>query len=107
MALNPLTAGLPAGSRHPGAFLREVVLPGADKTVVQMARDLGVTRGALINVLDGKSAVTPAMALRLAKLLGNDADFWLRMQAAYDLQRARKDLAEQLEAIPTWSQDAA
>ena len=49
-----------------------------------------VTRQQLHNVMQGRSAVTPGMALRFEQAFGVSADMWLRMQAAYDLSRARK-----------------
>jgi addiction module HigA family antidote len=49
-----------------------------------------VTRQQLHNVMQGRSAVTPQMALRFEKAFGGSADMWLRMQAAYDLAQARK-----------------
>ncbi|PYV19703.1 MAG: addiction module antidote protein, HigA family [Acidobacteria bacterium] len=52
---------------------------------------LGVTRQALNNVVNGKAAISPEMAIRLAKAFGSTAETWLRMQVAYDLAAARKD----------------
>jgi len=84
---------------HPGALLREIVLPGADLPVLQAARRLGVTRQTLHRLLAGKIGVSPAMALRLSRLFGGTPEFWLRMQQAYDLWHERRALAEELEAI--------
>ena len=55
------------------------------------AKVLGVTRQALNNVVNGKAAISPEMAIRLAKAFGSTAETWLRMQLAYDLAAARKD----------------
>ena len=52
---------------------------------------LGVTRQAFNNVVNGKAAISPEMAIRLAKAFGSTAETWLRMQLAYDLAAARKD----------------
>ena len=52
---------------------------------------LGVTRQAFNNVVNGKAAISPEMAIRLAKAFGSTAEAWLRMQLAYDLAAARKD----------------
>jgi len=49
-----------------------------------------ITRQQLHNVLQGRSAVSPAMALRFEKAFGGSADMWLRMQGAYDLAQARR-----------------
>jgi len=86
---------------HPGAILREDVLPaiGAPKTVI--ARNLGISRQQLYGLLDESRPVTPETAVRLGKLCGNGPGLWLRMQASYDLWFAERDLADEVEAIPT------
>ncbi|MCI7352808.1 HigA family addiction module antitoxin [[Pasteurella] aerogenes] len=68
---------------HPGLILREYI---DGMKVTDIAHRLGVSRVALSRVLNGKSAISPEMALRLSQLLPNtSADFWLKMQSAYDL----------------------
>jgi antitoxin HigA-1 len=74
---------------HPGEILKADVLPDLNLSVTEAARQLGVTRVALSRVLNGRAAVSADMALRLDAWLGNGADVWLRMQAAYDLSQAR------------------
>lgn len=86
---------------HPGAVLREDVLPALGLTVTATARALGVTRQALHNVLSERAAVSAAMALRLGKLCGNGPGLWLSMQVAHDLWHAEREGAEALAAIPT------
>lgn len=61
-------------------------------SVAEAAKGLGVTRQQLHNVVTGRSAVTPKMALRFEKAFGGTADTWLRMQLDYDLAVARKRL---------------
>jgi addiction module HigA family antidote len=73
---------------HPGLLLRDD-LEELNLSVAEAARGLGVTRQQLYNVINGRSAVTPEMALRLEKAIGGSADHWLRMQAAYDLAQLR------------------
>ena len=58
--------------------------------MAEAAKSLKITRQQLHNVIRGRSAVTPEMALRFEKAFGGSADMWLRMQAAYDLAQARK-----------------
>jgi antitoxin HigA-1 len=86
---------------HPGEILREDVLDALKMTVKDAAADLGVTRQALHNILNGSAAVTPEMAVRLGKFCGNGPDLWLRMQQARDLWDAQQKLAETIEQIPT------
>lgn len=92
---------------HPGTVLRECVLPGLGLTVSQASRDLGVCRQTLHRVLAGTAAVTPEMALRLARLSSLPGQFWLDLQQAYDLSRAETDLAEVLPTIPAHALPAA
>lgn len=64
-------------------------------TVTAAAQHLGVTRQALNNLINnGRTAVSPEMALRLEAVFGSTADTWLRMQAAYDAAQIRHREAE-------------
>ena len=65
---------------HPGAMLREDVLPAIGEPVMAVAKKLGVTRQHLHRILAEKAPVTPDMALRLGKFCGNGPALWLRMQ---------------------------
>ena len=76
---------------HPGAVLREDVLPGLAMTQGRMAELLGVSRVSLAQLLHEHRAVSGDMALRLEKLLGTSAESWLNMQQALDLWEARQD----------------
>jgi addiction module HigA family antidote len=86
---------------HPGAVLRDDVLPAARLSVAAAARHLGITRQALHKVLAERAGVSPEMALRLGKLCGNGPQFWLDMQQALDLWRAEQAIRSQLGDIPT------
>jgi addiction module HigA family antidote len=88
---------------HPGEVLREDVLPHLGLTVTDSAAALGVTRAALSRVLNGQAAISTEMALRLEKWLGvesgGSADAWIAQQAAYELWRARKEIAPKIARI--------
>ena len=58
-------------------------------SVTEAAKVLGVTRQALNNVVNGKSGVSPEMAIRLSKAFGSSPETWLGMQLDYDLAQAR------------------
>jgi len=77
---------------HPGAVLREDVLPGLAITQGRMAQLLGVSRVTLAQLLHEHRALSGDMALRLEKLLGTSAESWLNMQQAVDLWDARQDV---------------
>lgn len=70
---------------HPGAILREDVLPPLRITQKDFAGLLGVSRLTVSELLHEKRALTPDMAMRLGKLLGNGPEIWLRMQQTLDL----------------------
>jgi addiction module HigA family antidote len=74
---------------HPGA-LAKANLEELNLSVAEAAKTMRIARQQLHNVMQGRSAVTPLMALRFEKAFGGSADMWLRMQAAYDLAQARK-----------------
>jgi len=76
---------------HPGRSIRSACLEPLGLSVTEGAKVLGVTRQALNNVVNGKAAISPEMAIRLSKAFGSTPETWLRMQLAYDLAAARKD----------------
>lgn len=84
---------------HPGAILREDVLPGLEMSVSAFARNLGVSRQTLHAVLAERSGISPEMALRLGALLGNGAQLWVDMQSKYDLWQAEEKLHDVLHQI--------
>jgi addiction module HigA family antidote len=70
---------------HPGAILREDVLPALSMTQVEFARRLGVSRLTVSEILHEKRGVSPEMAARIGKFLNTTPESWLRMQEAVDL----------------------
>ena len=74
---------------HPGGGLRYDI-EAMGWTVAECARRLGLPRTTLSRVLNGKQAITPAIALALERLGWSDAETWLRLQTAYDLARERR-----------------
>jgi addiction module HigA family antidote len=99
MATNPLLKGLQP--MHPGEMLREDVLPSLGKSKTEIAGLLGISRQTLFDILRERQPITPAMALRFGKLLGNGPDLWIDLQRAYDLYVAEKQLSKALAKIPT------
>lgn len=92
---------------HPGAILREDVLPDLGMSVSAFARSLGVSRQTLHAVLAERSGVSPEMALRLGALLGNGAQLWVGMQSKYDLWQAEEKLRDELSLIHPITDDHA
>ena len=84
---------------HPGEMLREDFLPDYGLTVSGLAEALGVSRQSVNELLRGRRAVSPAMALRLSRLFGNTAEFWLNAQRAVDLWDAAQAIKTEVESI--------
>lgn len=78
---------------HPGAVLREDVLPALRMSQARFAQALGVSRLSVSHLLNEHRAVSPDMALRLEKALGTRAETWCSMQAAVDLWESRQHAA--------------
>lgn len=74
---------------HPGEVLREDVLRELGLSVTDAANRLGVSRVALSRVVNGRAAISPALAVRLEAANTGTARMWLAMQSAYDLARER------------------
>ena len=75
---------------HPGQHIRLEYLEPLGLSVIKAAPILGVTRANLSNIVNGRSGISPEMAVRLAKAFGGTAEIWLRLQAAYELAQVRK-----------------
>lgn len=84
---------------HPGAILREDVLPDLGMSVSEFARNLGVSRQTLHAVLAERSGISPEMALRLGALMGNGPQLWVDMQMKYDLYQAEEKLHDVLKGM--------
>lgn len=75
---------------HPGLSVRHDCLEPLGLSVTEAARRLRVSRKQLSDVVNCRSGISPEMAIRLDKAFGGGADTWYRLQAAYDLARARQ-----------------
>ncbi len=77
---------------HPGIFIKRVYLEPFKVGSNSLARKLQVSGGLISRLLNGKTDVSPAMALKLSKVLGRSPESWLLMQGNYNLWQARKDI---------------
>lgn len=75
---------------HPGLSVRHDCLDPLGLSVTEAAKNLGVSRKQLSCVINGRSGISPEMAIRLDKAFGGGAETWFRLQAAYDLAQAMK-----------------
>lgn len=84
---------------HPGEMLREDFLPDYDLSVAGLAEAVGVSRQSVNELLRERRAVSPDMALRLARLFGNTPEFWLNAQRAVDLWDTAKAIRKDVSRI--------
>ncbi|GAC1626743.1 MAG: HigA family addiction module antitoxin [Nevskia sp.] len=92
---------------HPGAVLREDVLPALPMTQTAFAERLGVSRLTISELLLEKRGLSADMAVRIGKLLNTSAESWLRMQEALDLWNARQAAGKMPEIKPIKAQAVA
>ena len=76
---------------HPGEVLRQLCLDPLNLTVTDAARSLGVSRKALSSILNGRTGISPEMAVRLSMAFDTSAESWLNQQLQYDLWHAEKN----------------
>lgn len=84
---------------HPGEMLREDFLPDYELTVSGLAESVGVSRQSINELLLERRAVSPEMALRLARLFGNSPEFWLNAQQSVDLWDAAQAIEKDILKI--------
>jgi addiction module HigA family antidote len=84
---------------HPGEMLREDFLPDYALSVAALAKAAGVSRQSVNELLRGRRAVSPEMALRLSRLFGNSPEFWLNAQRAVDLWEASRSIQSDVARI--------
>lgn len=85
---------------HPGEFIKRVYLEPFDLGSNEVAKKLKVSPSTFNRLINGKSDVSPEMALRLSKVIGRSPESWLMMQDNYDLHKASESLdLDGLDAI--------
>jgi addiction module HigA family antidote len=88
--------GLPA--IHPGEFLREI-LEGRGVSQAQFSRAIGMSPMRISHVIKGTRPVTAELALLFGKAFGQTPQYWLNLQAAYDLKLAQRAMGNRLKAV--------
>lgn len=77
---------------HPGEIIRNVYLEATDLSIRQIAEMMDISASSLNRLVNGKSSISPEMAIRLSICLGRSPESWLAMQDHYDLWNAKKQL---------------
>lgn len=83
---------------HPGEVLREDFLKPLGLSQYALSKAIDVPQIRVSEVVNGKRAITPDTALRLARYFGTSPEFWLGMQATYDLETARDRVGAEIDA---------
>ena len=83
---------------HPGEFLREI-LDELDISQAQFARAIGVSPMRVSHVVNGARPVTAELALLFGRAFGQSPQYWLNLQATYDLKTAEATMGRQLKAV--------
>jgi len=81
---------------HPGEVLREDFLKPLGLSQYALAKALDVPQVRVSEIVNGKRAITPDTALRLARYFGTSPEFWVGMQATYDLEMARDQVGAEI-----------
>ncbi len=95
--LRGVTAGRRIVLAHPGEILREEFLEPMALSVYALAKAIKVPRSRVNDIVLGRRALTADTALRLARYFGTSAEFWINLQAHYDLALARERLNRRIE----------
>lgn len=95
----PNTRNMKRRPTHPGAMLREDFLPDYGLTVATLAEAARVLRHSINELMRERRALSPEMALRLSRLFGNTAEFWMNAQCAVDLWGALQAANDEIARI--------
>jgi addiction module HigA family antidote len=82
---------------HPGEVLREDFLKPLGMSQYALAKAIGVPQMRISDIIHGRRGITPDTALRLARYFGTSAEFWIGMQATFDLETARDQIGAEIE----------
>ena len=97
--------GTPEWRVHPGEILREEFLKPMKLSVYHLAKELRVPAPRLNDVVLQKRGVSADTAIRLAKFFGTSEQFWLGLQAAYEVSVAKEELRSEIDQIRPWQAD--
>lgn len=88
--LSDLTSGEAMEPTHPGVILRAEFLEPLGMSAYRLAKEIDVPKNRVTGIVNGERAVTGDTALRLARFFGTSAEFWVNLQAGYELEVARR-----------------
>jgi addiction module HigA family antidote len=84
---------------HPGEILLEDFLKPMEITAYKLAQETLIDQKRISEIIHGKRSITADTALRFSKYFGNSSEFWLSIQAHYDLELKRQEIKAELKEI--------
>jgi addiction module HigA family antidote len=84
---------------HPGEILREEFLKPMDISVYRLAKEIHVPVPRVNDIVLEKRGISADTAVRLARFFGTSEQFWMNLQASYDVRRAKAELGKKLQTI--------
>ena len=84
---------------HPGQIMKQDILPSAGLSVTSAAKALGVSRQMLHDILAERKPLSAVMCLKVSRLFGSTPEFWMRLQAAYDLKTVEREIGRRLRGV--------
>ena len=85
------------GPVHPGVVLKTDLLEPYGMSINKLAKELHVPANRLSQIVSGKRGISPDTSLRLARFFGFTPEYWLNMQAQYDLEIIRRQSTRKIE----------
>lgn len=87
---------------HPGEILKEEFLEPMGITVYRLSKETGLSQTRLSQIINGKRSITAETAVKLGKFFGVTAEFWMNLQAFYDIEEAQKLYRKDIQSIHTF-----
>jgi len=84
---------------HPGEVLKEEFLEPMGISVYRLSKETGLSQTRLSQIIKGKRSITAESAVKLGKFFDVPAEFWMNLQALYDIEEARKQYKKDLQSI--------
>lgn len=84
---------------HPGEIIKSTLIEAQDVSVTEAAEILGVSRASVSKLINGRSGVSPEMAVRLSIALNTSSEMWLNLQTNFDLFQAEKERKKLMKQV--------
>ena len=88
---------------HPGEVLKEEFLEPMGISVYRLSKETGLSQTRISQIIKGERSITAETALKLGRFFDVPAEFWMNLQALYDIEEAQKQYKKDIESIRTFS----